>query len=547
LIKHLSIRDFAIIDRINVDFHEGLNILTGETGAGKSIIIEAVSLALGSRADTAFVRSGKDKSVIQLVVTDKNNEELIITREVFASGKSSCRINDNLVTLSHLSAVCRDIADIHGQYDHQSLLNADQHINLVDAYESDLIQPVKDRLLIQYKAYEDAKKQLANLLRKQADGQRRKEFMAFENQEIQSAKLTIGEDEALGQHLMLLQNSEKIASNLSAAYELLYAEETASLSGLIRSANFLKDIAAFSPSIAGFESEILDSYYKLEDIAHEIKKYLDQISYSPAEINETISRLELIDGLKRKYGGSISAILDYEKKNLLLLDEIEHSDESKTRLQTELIQYERAVLQLSSELSGLRKTASLKLENKINAELMALNFSHAALSVSCVDSLGHDGSPILSENGIDRIEFLISTNKGEPPKPLAKIASGGEISRIMLAFKRIIGDYDRIPTMIFDEIDSGISGATASIVGKKLLEIAKTHQIICITHLPQIAATGDHNFKIDKLVTDQHTATIIAELDPDTKIMEIARLLGGMSVNAHTIKNAEDLIQQARL
>lgn len=547
MITHLSIKDFAIIDNISVDFHEGLNIMTGETGSGKSIIIEAVSLALGSRADTAFVRSGKEKSTIQLVTLGKDKEELIITREIFSSGKSTCKINDTLVTLSHLNSVCREIADIHGQYDHQSLLNPDQHIHLIDSYESLLILPLKDRLKAKYKSYDETKRQLADLLRIQAETASKTEFMLYENQEILSARLVVGEDELLSNRLLVLQNSEKIFANLSSAYDLLYSEEASSLSSLIKGTNLLKEISSFSPKIAEFETEILDSYYKLEDICHEVKRYLDQISFSPIEIDDVIKRLELIDGLKRKYGSTLEKILDYEKKNKQQLDKIEQSDELREKLQKDLALYMPELIRFSTELSQVRKTAALRIEEKINQELIELNFNHAALSVQCLSLIDNAGNPLLTENGNDRIEFLIVTNKGEPPKPLAKIASGGEISRIMLAFKRIIGDYDRIPTMIFDEIDSGISGATASIVGKKLSEISKTHQIICITHLPQIAATGDYNYKIDKQTKGQHTFTVISPLDDESKIKEIARLLGGMTITPHTLKNAEDLIQLAKI
>ncbi len=546
MIKHLSIKDFAIIDNISVDFHEGLNILTGETGAGKSIIIEAVSLALGSRADTAFVRSGKEKSIIQLIVSDNNDDESIITREVFSSGKSTCKIDDVLVTLSHLNAVCKEIADIHGQYDHQSLLNSDQHIQLVDSYDSALILPLKEQLKTKFKAYDDIKRQLSTLTRNQLEASRKMDFMRFESQEILSAKLSPCEDEELTGRLLLLQNSEKIVANLSATYDLLYSDEHSSLSGLIKGANYLKEVSSFSTGIAQFEAEILDSYYKLEDVCHDIKKYLDQISFSPIEIDETIKRLELIDGFKRKYGSTIEKILDYEKAISQQLEEIEHSDELKEKLQRELTLYQDELTGLSHELSKHRCASAEIIEKKINKELLELNFNHAALVVQCQNLKDVDGNPLLTDNGYDHIEFLITTNKGEVPKPLVKIASGGEISRIMLAFKRIIGDYDLIPTMIFDEIDSGISGATASIVGKKLAEISKNHQVICITHLPQIAAAGDYNYKIDKKTTDQHTFTVISPLDDDSKIKEIARLLGGMTITSHTLKNAEELINLAK-
>lgn len=540
MISHISIKDFAIIDRINVDLHQGLNIITGETGAGKSIIIEAVSLALGSRADSAYVRSGKDKAVIQLIA-DVDGEDIVITREVSANGKSLCKVNDELVSLSHLNKLCKRIADIHGQYDHQSLLNPENHIKLVDSYDNQAIAPVKEFVSELYSNYAKEKAELQSLIKNQADQERKKDFMRFELNEIQSANPYIGEDEELSQKILLLQNSEKIYGNLSEAYQILYEETPSAIEGLGKSLHLLQSISAYSDQISSIENNLSEAYYRLEDISTEIRKYKESITFSPEELDEALSRLNTLDTLKRKYGGSIDKILLYRDRIAEELDKIENVEQIKEKLAQNLSILKDKLQKSSDELTGLRKKSAEAIEKKINKELQELNFKDACLIIHFTDP--EKGSePTFTEDGIDKVEFLITTNKGEKPKPLAKIASGGEISRIMLAFKQIIGDYDAIPTMIFDEIDSGISGITASIVGKKLLTIAEKHQIICITHLPQIAAYGQHHYKIEKETNGDKTHTTIIPLDQDEKIKEIARLLGGINITDTTLKSAEELL-----
>ena len=539
MISHIRIRDFAIIDTVELDFHDGLNIITGETGAGKSIIIEAVSLALGSRADTAFIRSGKEKAVIQMVA-DLDGEDYVVTRELSAGGKNVCRINDEIVSLAQLSKLCKQIADVHGQYDHQSLLNPENHLKLIDTYHDKNISPVRERVSELFQQYSDTKRELSSLLSNQADAERKRDFMRFELSEIDAAKPNNAEDEELTQKLNLLQNSEKIYQSLSGIYELLYESSPSAADSLGKSLHILQEISDFSSEINAFQEQLSDVYYKLEDLTTDIRKFRDGISFSPEVLEETINRLNILDGLKRKYGGSIEKVLEYKEKITLELDKIENIDAVRDRLAKELAEYEAALSKASRELTSLRKKSAAEIEKRINEELKELNFKDTCFTVFFYEETGC--KPVFSANGTDRIEFLITTNKGEEPKPLAKIASGGEISRIMLAFKQIIGDFDRIPTMIFDEIDVGISGITASIVGKKLLDISKRHQIICITHLPQIAAFGDHHYKIDKTSDGDATYTTVTPLDHEEKVGEIARLLGGINITDTTLKSAEELI-----
>ncbi len=541
MITHIRIKDFAIIDTVELDFHEGLNIITGETGAGKSIVIEAISLALGSRADTAYIRNGKDKAVVQMIA-EFENEEYIITRELSSNGKNVCRINDEIVPLTKLNKLCKKIADIHGQYDHQSLLNPDFHLELIDlCYEKQLAE-TKNAVSDLYHQYSSLKHELSSLLSSQEETERKRDFMSFEFSEIQKANPIPKEDEELEKKLNLLQNSERIYQNLSTVYGMIFGESPSANDLIGKSLHLVEEISQCSSEIEHFHQEFSEVYYRLEDLAIEIRHFKDSISFSPDLLEETISRLNVLDGLKRKYGGSLDSVFEYMEKISSDLDRIENIDSIKEKLSRDLSACEENLLKESKTLTELRKKAAFEIEVKMNTQLKELNFKDAIFQVYFCES----DTPSFSENGLDRIEFLITTNKGERPKPLVKVASGGEISRIMLAFKQIIGDFDTIPTMIFDEIDVGISGITASIVGKKLLDISKKHQIICITHLPQIAAFGDYHYKIDKETKEDQTHTTVLPLDEKEQIREVARLLGGINITDTTLKSAKELIELSK-
>ncbi len=536
MITHISIRDFAIIENVEIDFHEGLNIITGETGAGKSIVIEAVSLALGSRADTAFVRSGKEKAIIQLVGTIMGSE-YVITREISATGRNLCKVNGEIVTLAHLNLVCKKIADIHGQYDHQSLLNPDYHIRLVDMYKKELISPAKQKVSAILRHYRDISGQLKRILDEASENQRKRDFMAFELDEIRKAQLVAGEDEQLAETVTLLQNSEKIYESLAGSYEIINGEEYSAISGLRKSLDMLSDISSYSANIAELHQQLSDAYYQIEELSSEIRNMRDRTVFSPDELNQAIARMDLLDNLKKKYNLSIEGLIEYAEELEEKLSFVENIDEMKKELSQLKEKCETDLKEACAELTALRKDAASELSEKILKELSELNFNDAQLTIE------FGTTPDYTDNGTDTVEFMISTNKGEQLKPLSKIASGGEMSRIMLAFKKIVGDYDEIPTLIFDEIDAGISGITASIVGRKLMQIAESHQVICITHLPQIAAFGTHNYKIAKESDESSTYTTVLHLREDEKIQEIARLLGGINITETTLQSAKELIE----
>ena len=539
MIRHIRIRDFAIIKDADIDFYDGLNIVTGETGAGKSIVIEAVSLALGSRADAAFVRSGADKATVQMVA-DLNGKEYIITREVTRSGRNTCRINDEIVTLSTLNSLCKKLADIHGQYDHQSLLNAEYHIGLVDLYRKDIIQPSKARTRELFEKYSSIKKEISVLNAQLSEGKRQQDFMAFELQEIREANLQLGEDDKLNEEIYMLQNSEKIFQNLASAYRISSEDEYSLLSAMKQVSDMVSQTAAFSGELDDLSRRLTNLYYEYEDACTSIRECRDHTVFDPQALDMAISRSEIISKLKGKHGKDIEELLAYADELEEKLSRIDNADDYLLKLTAELNITEELLAKASKDLSQARRESAAQLQELIIAELKQLNFGSAELEISFADA--GDYSP----EGTDIVEFLITTNRGEPLKPLSKIASGGEMSRIMLAFKKIIGDYDEIPTMIFDEIDSGISGITASIVGRKLCEIATNHQIICITHLPQIAAFGKNNYRISKHTDDSMTYTTIDHLSEDGKVSEIARLLGGENITETTMASARELVASSK-
>ncbi len=553
MITHISIQDFAIIKELSVDLHPGLNIITGETGAGKSIIIEAISMALGSRADTDYVRSGAEKATVTMIVDTDDlavddildeigadiENPMVLHRQISAVGKSVCRINGCIVPLSALNKLCKRIADIHGQYDHQSLLNVENHVEILDSYGKEDIEAVRGMTADFYKNYIQTVASLNKLKAQMADSERQKDLLAYELAEIRSAALLPGEDEALCDEIKLMQNSEKIFETLTLCYSSIFSQERSASDLLGTALQHLEGISGYSKDIDDISQSISQAYYTLEDMSHTLRKHKDSMNFSAEELDEKISRLDVIDTLKRKYGGSIERIFAYAQKAENSLRSIENADEETAELENRQAllkeQYETAC----QRLSALRKRTAVMLSGEITKELQELHFKDGLFLVK--QEVGTPG-----EKGTDSIEFLISANKGEAPKPLAKVASGGELSRIMLAMKRIIGDLDHIPTMIFDEIDSGISGATAGIVGKKLESIAKTHQVICITHLPQIAAFGDHHYRIGKISDEISTHTTVTPLNEEQKIEELARLLSGTSITDLSRETAKELLKLSR-
>ncbi|MBE6020735.1 MAG: DNA repair protein RecN [Clostridiales bacterium] len=539
MISHLSVKNFAIIKDLEVDFSNGLNIITGETGSGKSIIIEAVNMALGGRADSSFVRTGCAKSTIQLVIENEYGEQIILTREIQSGGRSTGRIDGELVPLSKLSSFCKNYVDLHGQYDNQALLDPENHIHILDSYDINDLNKCKNKYVSEFEEYSRLNSELSAVKKSISESSRKRDFMEYELKEIEKADIYIGEDEELKEKLILLQNSEKIFSSASAAYSNLYSDEKSCTGLLMDSINELKKISGLSPQFSEIQEMLEECYYKIDESSSALSEFTENMEFSVDVIDSIISRQEQLENLKRKYGGSLEAVTEHLNILKEALSNIENSDLILKDLENKLSDKSIIVSDLANELSKLRKEAALDMEAAVNKELSELNFKNSLFKIDFRETdIGPEGS--------DEVEFLISTNKGEALKPLAKIASGGEISRIMLAFKRIIGDYSSVPTFIFDEIDTGISGSAAEVVGAKLSQIAGNHQILCITHLPQIAVMGDSHYIIEKYSDESQTYTTVSEMDDDALVREIARLSGSSTLTENARNNAEEMIANAR-
>ena len=537
MINHIHIKNFVLIEDIETDIHDGLNVFTGETGAGKSVVIEAVSLALGSRADSSCIRTGTDKAIVELI-GELDGEEIILHRELNRQGKNVCKLNGEAVTLARLNELSHRMADIHGQYDSQTLLDPASHIQLLDSFRPDLTESAKAAVSVDFKAYSESKARLVSLMNLKKKTSRDLDFYKFESSEIARAKLIIGEDQDLEQKISLMKNSGRIFEALSVASSSL-SSDGAGLDLLSRARSSLETVSGVSERLSELSDKLDGIYYDLEDLSSSISELTESLSFSEEELDEAISRLSVIDNLKRKYSMDIDGILSYKDELDQKIRSVENFDQEEAALKKDLLEKRNVLMASCKALTAKRREAASELEVRILEELKELNFNDTDLKIS-IEPLEQP-----QENGIDNVEILISTNKGEPLRPLYRIASGGEISRIMLAFRDVISAYDSVPTVIFDEIDSGISGYTASVVACKLRSIARERQVICITHLPQIAAAGDHNYRIIKESGEHSASTHMEYLSDEQKINEIARLISGSTITENSLVSARELIEQS--
>jgi DNA repair protein RecN (Recombination protein N) len=536
MISHLLIKDFATIEDLEVDFHRGLNVITGETGAGKSVVISAMSMVLGARADSTFVRSGCEKASIQMLI-DKDNKETLLTREIQSNGKSICKIDGQIVTLGELRKFAEKAADIHGQYEHQYLLDTSNHIKLIDKYDSGAISQAKEKVSDLYNEYMLTRKKLEELEDMTRDNDQRKELIRFEIKEIRDAAMTSGEDIKLQEEIEELQHMEEIYDALSNAYGDARENNVNALDALSTVIQDLKQVNTISKDASFFEDEISDLYYRLEDVCNRLREARDTSTTSPGAIDELSDRLYEVNRLKSKYGQTIDSINQYADDQERVLHSLVSLDTEIESTALELKTKEEMLKTETEHLSILRRNSAKGLEEKIQNELLKLNFENVVVSVKITKS------DTYHPDGIDDMEFMISTNAGEDIKPLAKIVSGGEMSRIMLAFKMIMAEFDGIPTMIFDEIDTGISGETAIVIGRTIKDLARNHQVITITHLPQITAFGEHNYRIEKSSDDSNTYTTMRKLTEEEKTAEIARLIAGLNITDLTLQSAMEMIK----
>lgn len=538
MLNRIVIDNFATIKHLTFDLGAKLNVITGETGAGKSVLVTAVSTALGDRADTSMVRTGSDRALIQ-IAGDKNGEEVIITREILSSGKSICKLNGEMVSLAQIKDYCKDWLDIHGQYDNQQILNPDNHILITDRYHSEQLTPALSKLESLYTEYKQAERAYNELLREERNAKQQKDYYEFEFNYISKLHLSSGEDNVLSEQLDLMKNSEKIFSSVNRSYNLLHEDEHSVLAALNHITQELSSIGSYSDNIAMLSQEVENIYYQLEDVSGQLRDINDSLSFSEEDMDQVSERLAIVEDAKRKYGRSIDEIIAYKNELDEKLNLIQNFDNEKSKLSAIKNEKYQLLYDAATHVSELRHVIAEHLQSAMIQELQDLDFANSDFKINI------EKTEEITPLGYDRVEFLISTNPGEPLMPLAKIASGGEISRIMLAFKHILGSTDMVETMIFDEIDTGISGKTALTVGRKMKEISDHHQIICITHLPQIAAYGDDNYLISKTISDGSSHTEIDHLDADAKIRMVATLFSG-STDANAIEAARELINKTK-
>lgn len=538
MLDRIEITNFATIEHMSFDLGSSLNIITGETGSGKSVLVQAISTALGDRADISMIRNGTDKAMIQ-VVGHIGDNDVIISRELLKSGKSVAKLNGEIVSLAKLRDFCSEFVDIHGQYDNQQILDPENHILITDSYNHTAISGELDKLRELHKSCHEVKREYEQLLRSESESRRQQDFYKFEFDYIDNLDLRAGEDDELREQLDLMRNSERIYEAVAGSYNRL-TEDPSVLSILGSCMNQIQVISSYSEELSELSESFSELYYSLEDISSTLRNTSESINFSEEEIDLVSSRLSVLEDAKRKYNMTIEEIIEYKEELDSKLGVIHNLDDEKQRL-VELIDKRYRELEAQADIvSKIRKANAASLESEMIKELQDLAFANSEFKIEIIRL------DDISELGYDGVEFLISTNPGEPLRPMAKIASGGEISRIMLAFKHIIGSSDSVETMIFDEIDTGISGKTALVVGHKLSEIAEHRQILCITHLPQIAASGDDNFSIDKKISDGKSHTVIEHLDDSGKLEMLARLISGAPDSSNALEAARELVAAVR-
>jgi DNA repair protein RecN (Recombination protein N) len=562
MLVKLAINNIALIEAVELDFGPGFNVLTGETGAGKSIIIDSMNLALGARSDREIIKAGTAEARVEMLFDVSGNEavmealrememdagdgSLVISRQLNASGRNVCRVNGALATVAQLRGITSMLIDIHGQHEHQSLLNESRHIDILDGFGGTALLALRGEFAGTWRKYRGLLDSMRSLFGTEQERARRTDILRYQINEIKAANLEPGEDEELTKQLQVLQHAEEISRALQAAYDALYAGGggASALDGAGAAGRELSRIGQYGEEFSALESRLEQVVLELEDISAEIRRKTEGNDYDEHALNDTENRLDTIRQLKRKYGGSIPGVLETLSAMERELDALENADERMGQMVAESKALEAELLAAGAKLTALRRETASSFQRQVEGQLEDLGMKHSKFLVEFEEREGaveDTGSP----KGFDRIKFLISPNPGEPLKPLAKIASGGEMSRIMLALKNIAAKADSIPTLIFDEIDTGISGNMARVVAEKLANIALGHQVICVTHTAQIAAMGGCHFFIEKNTDGVTTQTSVAPLGEQNRVDEIGRLVGG-DVSSLSREHAREMLDWSR-
>ncbi len=537
MINTLHIKNVGIIDDVTIDLNDGLNILTGETGAGKTLIIDSLQIISGGRFSKEMIRKGQDVSYVEASIylenTQCEEQNIVVSREIYSNGRNTCKINGRLVSVSELKNFMKNIIDIHGQHENQSLLDESEHIKFLDGFAEKEIKNLKEEYNQMYKKYNELKDEINKNFGDDKEKQRELDLLKYQSKEIQEAMLVNGEEEELENKQSKILNAEKISNNLQEASKNISENAMDAVSISIRA---LEKIEGIDNKYTESLNSLKSIYYDIQEISRDIEDYKDEVYFDEEERRNTEERLDLIYMLKRKYGNSIEEILNYKEEIEKRIEKIENSEEYVNNLKKELKELTQDMNKIALDMNKIRNRYAKELEKRINKELSDLEMKNAEFQVK-IDKR-QEGE--FESNGIDTVMFMISTNIGEDKKELSKIASGGEMSRIMLAIKNVLADVDKVSTMVFDEIDTGISGMAANSVSQKLKSISKKHQVLCVTHLANIAANGDYNYYISKEVEEKRTKTTIKRLNEEETIREIARIASG-NIDEIAIKHAKNL------
>ncbi len=556
MLLQLDIKNIALIDSLRIELTRGLNALTGETGAGKSIVVDSVNLALGHRGGREMVRAGTEKARVRALFDisgcgrakaflddmeiEYDDGFAEVTREVTNQGKSLCRINGALVPLNTVKEFTSLLIDLHGQQEHQRLLNVKEHMEYLDAFGGKELLSLRGRTQEAYSVYSGLKAELERLSQDEKTLSQRQDTLDMQLKEIKAAKLKKGEEEELERQSRLFENSEKLSQNVRTAYERLYlgGKSISAQESMERALNALNEISELDEKYAELADRLEEALSQVRDIGYEVQSAFEELSFDPAQADRVYERLEKLKKLKRKYGPEIADVIAYAQKAQEELEELANIDFKRDELAAKLEDAEKELIKTASELTFARKSAALGLEKAIMEQLKDLGMEKAVLKVQL--------TPVPPcARGAEEVEFVISTNPGEPMKPLKDIASGGEMSRFMLALKVVLAAGDGIETLIFDEIDTGISGRMAQTVGEKLALLAGDRQVICVTHLAQIAALSDTQFMVEKHQEGERTVSVVNRLDDSGRLREVTRLIGGESSDISAVNHARTLLERA--
>ncbi len=557
MLIELRIKNFAIIDELNLSFSKGFNILSGETGAGKSIILSAVHLLLGDKVAEEWIRSSEEEANVEALFDISGNREvkqrisekapqvqgtgeedsLLIRRVISRSGRGRIFINGNMATLGALSEIGEELLSIYGQHEHQSLQRVETHIDILDEFGG--LVGLREEFQKQYGEFASLSEEVEKIRGEKEKRAKERELMAFQSKEIEASGIRAGEEESLKEDRALLTHAKKLMDFAVASEETLYSEEGSTIEKIQGILNQGRDMAAIDPSLSHLLKALDSALIQLEEIALAFRDYSRRVEINPARIDEIENRLEEIDRLKRKYGSTVEEVLAFRERVEKALKSFTSDEERLSQLESRLDPLRQTMNNLGKKLSGERKRVASELKKSVEKELNSLGMRKTIFEIR-IDPLP------LSVKGVDRVEFLISPNIGEEVKPLAKIASGGELSRIMLAMKKILAKVGGRQVLVFDEVDAGIGGAMAEVVGRKLRELSRHHQVICVTHLPQIACFADQHHSVRKEVKSGRTITLVDRLDKESIVDEIARMLGGVKVTDKTRAHAKEMIENAR-